>query len=416
MERLVLAILALALLLRYPVHFLLHPPFLMDFEVYRAVAQRALTGEAAALYAPTTAGSDMMMFRYAPPWALLWAPLGWLPPLPAAIAWTAGSVGALIAALIFSARSCQAAGLRPHALLALPAAFAIIRPLAEEMGNGQVNLLWIALIAGAVLATLRGRRWLAGCAFASAILLKLPAAVYLPYFVARGQRWLAAATAGLAALATLVASALLLPSRPLQLALDWTGSLIHSGAHTFDIGNQSILALLGRLLTADRHGLNIAVLPRAILPWLALALLAACFVLIAVPARSRQPSRQFLFESAMLAVVMVLFSPSAWLATYAALVFPAYVACAGLAQPQARRDRAAVACALVVLLLVLLTHHRAWTLMGLTSWRGETYLFLVFMVLPWTGLALLALLWRLRRRLAPAAAAAAGTRRSAAWI
>ena len=401
MERLVLGLLALVLALRYPVHFLLQPPFLMDFEVYRAVASRVLAGQGGALYAPTTAGSDMMVFKYGPPWALLWAPLGWLPQPLAVAAWTMGSLAALIVTLALAARCCRAAGLRPHPLLALPATFLILRPLGEEMGNGQVNLLWAGLTVWAIWAVMRRRPWSAAGALAAAILLKLPAAAYLPYLALRGQRRVAAATIAIMAAAVALSSAALAPAHPLQPALDWVQGLTRSGtSYAFVIGNQSILALLGRLLTADGHGLNIAALPQAALPWLALALLAVALACIIAPAPRPHDSRRFLYDSALLAAVMVLFSPSAWLATYAALLFPAYVAGAGLAQPGARRDAPAWALAALVAILVWFTHRKAWTLLGLTIWRGETYVFLVFMVLPWLGLALLALLWRLRRRAA----------------
>ena len=48
------------LLLRFPVNFILHPPYLMDFEVYRSVALRLAAGETPHLYDPTT--SELMLF------------------------------------------------------------------------------------------------------------------------------------------------------------------------------------------------------------------------------------------------------------------------------------------------------------------------------------------------------------------
>ena len=264
------------------------------------------------------------------------------------------------------------------------------------MGNGQANALWgLLVVAGAWAASQRRRS--ASAAFAGAMLLKLPAAVYLPYLAARRRHRLALAAAVIACGAAALSSALLWPARPLHLLQAWRHAVAGSAQTAFEIGNQSAAALLSRLLTGDGYGLNVAALPRALVPWLAAALLLVCWWLVAAPSRRRTEPAWFVYDCAMLSILMVLFSPSGWLATYTVLLFPAYVAAAGLAQPAARRDGAAWALAWLVASLTLLTHRSTWRLLGLTSWRGETYLFLVFMILPWMGLALLALLWRLRR-------------------
>jgi hypothetical protein len=105
-------------------------------------------------------------------------------------------------------------------------------------------------------------------------------------------------------------------------------------------------------------------------------------------------------DGALLTVLMVIGSPTVWVATYSALLFPVMLALACAASDPPRRLRhAPEAAALAVMLLCsVMTHSAFWRAIGLPSFRTETYVFLVFMVLPWFGLALFAYLWRRRRR------------------
>ena len=400
LERACAAILGLALWIRYPSHFLFSTPYLMDFNVYRTVARRLLEGAAASLYLPTTPDSEMMVFKYAPLWALLWSPLGWLPDPAAAILWTTANLAALLATLLLCAACCRAAGWRPSPFLGVITVLLLLRPMAEEMGNGQANLPWALLLVLCVYATLRRRPWLAAGALAGAILLKLPAALFLPYFILK-RRWGALArTLLVLTLAALIPAALLLPSQPLRLLADWFAALRQNGtAYAFEIGNQSFLALLGRFLTDDGYGLNGLSLSRSSVAALALACLGLLALGVSWPAREReQPAPRWLFDSALLGAIMVVFSPSCTLPTYTALAFPIFIALAALEQqwPARRMDAISLALAAAALLAVLLTHNTLWRLIGLRVWHGEAYVYLVFMVLPWFGLTLVALLWRQR--------------------
>ncbi|MBI4341812.1 MAG: DUF2029 domain-containing protein [Candidatus Omnitrophica bacterium] len=404
LELAVLLALGLALFIRYPSRFIASPPFLMDFEVYRAAAERVLHGRGEQLYDPTT--SEKMMFKYAPLWAVFMAPLGALPKPAAAICWTSVELLALLAALLLCGLLCRRLGFHPHPLTGLLAVLMLLRPLAEELGNGQANLLWGALMVGFVVAEHAGRRWLAALALSAAILLKLPALLFLPYLVLR-KRWPLAGRAALIILLAGAAGALLVaPHAPGSLFRGWLHALAYNTeTYTFEIGNQSLVALLSRFLTNDGYGLNLLDAPRSWLVWLTLGLLGALVAALARPwpGAAREPMR-WAFDGAILTVLMVIGSPSCWLATYTALLFPVFLALAALAHSAAVRrvDGGSLGVSLLGLCAILLTHRKAWRLLGLTSWRGESYLFLVFMMLPWFGLMLTALLWRQRRWLSRA--------------
>jgi len=403
-----IALLGLALFIRYPLHFTHSTPFFMDFEVYRAAAERIAQGQPHLLYAPIQPDSGMMAFKYAPVWALLWLPLAWLPKTPGGILWITADLAALLVMLIFCVNVCRAAGFRFSPVTGVLAVLLLVRAFGEEMGNGQVNLLWGALTAGFVYAAMRGRFWVSTAALAAAILLKLPSVIFLPYLFLTRRRRLGAAAALIAAGTAAAASAVLLPQAPWQLLADWLAAVSGGRAHTFTIGNQSVLALLSRYLTADGYGLNLISLSVPVITALAAGLLLACVALVSRPwGRPASPAR-FLLDSALLTTAMAILAPTCWLATYTVLVFPVFVALAGLQHRAAERrwDGIEIVLAAATVALSLLTSRKAWKLLGMTSWHGETYLFLVFMILPWMGLALIGWLWRQRRLLAPPASAA----------
>ena len=393
----------LVLFIRYPLNVALFSPhpYLMDFNVYRTVAQRVLAGQAELLYAPTTPTTDMMVFKYAPIWAAAWAPLGWWPVYQGAIVWTALSAAALTAALAGCRALCRWDGLQAHPLAAAAAVALLTRPLAEEMGNGQVNALWTALTVGGIAAAARRRPWTAAACFAASMLLKLPALLFLAYFFLRRHWGLLGRTLACFAAGLWFGSWLLLPAHPWRLVADWAGALARNGAaYAFEIGNQSALVWLARFLTPDPYGLNLLSLPRAAVPWIALSLLAGLLWIVSRPGGTpASASRRWLYDSAMLMTMMVLFSPTAWVASYLALAWPIYLSLTLLTPPPGGRrpDRWAQTLTIAMLAVSLFQRRDAWRALGLTSWRGESYLFLVFMVLPWMGLLAWASLARQRR-------------------
>ena len=413
-EAAVFALLAIVLILRYPVHAALSPPFLMDFEIYRTAGERILGGGAAQLYEPMH--SIRQVFKYAPAWALLWAPFGWLPSPVGAVLWTAASTAWLLGTLALCARLCRWLGLHAHPLTGLLALSFLLRPLGEEMGNGQVNLLWGLLVVGFVAAAVRGRPWVSACALAAAILLKLPTLIFLPYLLLR-RDWRALVRAlGVTALAAGLSCLLLEPRNPVHLLVGWFRALFNDRfAYTFVISNQSCFALLARFLTDDGYGLNVLSLPTAAALWLGAGLLLAGVGWLGLTARrAAHRPEGFVYDCAFLTVMMVLFSPICWPATFTALLFPAFFAVASVADQLAHQRQTGLTWMLAAfpLALSLFLHHNTWRLLGLRSWRGEDYVFLVFMVLPWLALALAGLLAQGRWQASTAPASAAGTSRS----
>ncbi len=393
-----LAGLSLILLVRFPGNFILHPPYLMDFDVYRDVAMRVVHGQAAHLYDPTT--SQLMLFKYAPCWALIVAPLAWLPPQAGAVLWSALTVCWLIGACWFASRLCRDAGLMTPPWLSALAVAVLVRPVTAEFLNGQVDMLW-ALLVGIALAALDDRPLWSAAGLALAISLKLPATLVLLYVLAR-RRWrLAGATLALFLLLNATASLLLSPSHGFRLVRDWFAVLGSSGAsRAFEIGNQSLLALAGRLLRHDGFGLNVLTLPDATVVFATLLVQVLLFAALFAPPAGRLPPRARLaFDGALLCVFMVLFSPTCWVATYSALIFPVSLALARFAsalnETWRRPSWAAGLAGLVV--FSALTHSTLWHRMGVHYFKGESYVFEVLMILPLFGLALAWCLWHQRR-------------------
>ncbi|MBI3088500.1 MAG: DUF2029 domain-containing protein [Candidatus Omnitrophica bacterium] len=389
-------------LIRFPVKFALEPPFLMDFEVYRFIGERVLTGDTAHLYAPTT--SERMVFKYAPCWAILFAPLGALSSHAGGVLWSALNVLWLTLTGWLADRLCRLLSLRPAPWLAIAAVVLLVRPITAEFLLGQADLLWGVLIAAFLYAEASGRRWLAALWLALAVSLKLPALLFLIYAGCR-RRW-APIGRTLVCLAALNLSAawLLLPAQPLGLFRAWFGALATSGTtYAFDISNQSLLALAGRLLRQDGYGLNVAVLSDATVMLLTAIAQLLAFAALVRPARPALPDRvRLILDGALLTVFVVLFSPSGWLATYTVLLSPVALALALLlARPALTWRTPGLAFpAAALFLLSALTHAKFWRLAGIPHWRGESYVYLVLMILPWLGVCLAWYLWGHRRRAA----------------
>ena len=404
-----LGLFALVLLIRFPIHFLLYPPYLMDFEVYRSVAVRVVQGGGAILYTPAT--SDLMMFKYAPCWALAWTPLAWFPTAVGAIVWSTSTVLWVILTCWGAHRICERVGLPLPPWGAFVVAALLSRPLTAEFLNGQVDALWACLTIGFLVASVRQRPWWSSLWLALAISLKLPALLFLAYALLRRHLAIAWRTMLWLLVLNVPASALLNPAQPLQPLQAWLRVLVSSGAsRAFEIGNQSLVALAGRLLTEDRYGLNLLSLAPAQAAAVAMGLAAVLFGLIVfIQPTEGSPQYRLVMDGALLTILMVLASPTVWIATYSAFLFPLAVAVA-LTHHGWRhllRDPFSwVACG-AVWLLSFMTHSSWWRSAGIRAYRGETYVFLVFMILPWFGLALFAYLWRQRQagwRLAVSAA------------
>lgn len=394
--------LAAVLLIRFPIYFALSPPYLMDFEVYRAIAQRIAEGGGGALYQPTT--SALMMFKYAPCWALAWLPLAWLPGHIGAVLWTALTALWLVLACWTASRLCAGATLRVPTWVSVGVVLLLVRPMTAEFLNGQVDILWALLVTASLLTMNSHQTWWSAVWLALAIALKLPALIVLAYFLLR-RRWVFSLQVMAVFLAVNgLASLLLNPAQPWDLIRDWSRVLwISGGGRAFEIGNQSLAALAARFLSADGYHLNIAALSTTAIVALTLLVLGGLFSLVCVGPTSRLPeATRLVFDGALLSVLMVLGSPTTWIATYSALILPVSLAITCLLSwwrhPLLRGQVIAALLTISSLTgLSLMTHSKFWKALGILYFRGESYVFLVLMILPWFGLALFASLWYQRR-------------------
>jgi len=316
--------------------------------------------------------------------------------------WQMGlTVACLLTTCWIADRLARLAGLLPPASLAIPAVLILVRPITSEFLLGQTNLLWGGLMAGFVFFDVTRRPWRAALCLALAVSLKAPAALFLVFF-ALSRRW---GILGQTLAALLVingfAAALLDPAQPFSLFHAWGATLLSSGVdRAFEIGNQSLLALCGRLLRRDGFGLNVLALSEGAVAAVAGSLLLLLFLSVCVPRRHPSPSAQrTIMDDALLNVLIVLASPTCWVATYSALLFPVVVALALLSKrPQVTWTHAGLAASAAAAgLLSLMTHAKFWRAIGIPRIKGESYVYLVLMILPLFGLALFTYLWLLRR-------------------
>jgi hypothetical protein len=181
-----------------------------DFTVFYRAGEAVLAGRD-----PT----QVERFLYPPFFALVVAPLAWLPYALALVLWQLASLGALAWITHTSARWCARAVARPCRWLAWLPLVACLRLIDSNLANGQANLLVLAVLVAALDAWLAGRELRAGAWLAGGIALKVvPGALLLVWLVRRSDRAVRACAAG-------VALACLLPA----LALGWTENLASLG-------------------------------------------------------------------------------------------------------------------------------------------------------------------------------------------
>ena len=395
--------LGFVLLVRFPGNFLLHPPFLMDFDLFHTIAQRVVGHDAIHLY--DSANTQQALFKYAPCWALFFAPLGWFSSHAGAVLWSSLTVAWLLLACGVSDRLSRILGLHPPRFLAILVVLILVRPITSEFLLGQTNVLWGLLVASAWLCHMTKRPWCSAISLALAISLKLPALIVLVYLMLRGQWPSTARTVVSVVLMNALAAWLLVPHDPGYLFVSWARVLLISGPdRAFEIGNQSFLALTGRFTRQDGYGFNLLMLPDPIVMILAVVLQLVLFGSLFVPHARRLPGpTRDLLDGALLMVWMVLFSPTCWIATYSALLPPLFIVLAVLNErPRITWWRSAPLAAGVMAtgILSAFTHSNLWRFLGIHHIKGESYAYLVVMIFPWMGLALAWSLWHQRQLMA----------------
>jgi hypothetical protein len=201
----------------------------------------------AALVHPLRIPDGVMPFLYPPYTALLFAPLGAIPYVPAFLGWLAINVLLLLATIGLLVRYSR---LRGADALLLGAASISFLPALVAISQGQVSILLLFLLTGTLLAIRSGRDYSAGILLAFA-LIKPPCLLpVLVILLVRGRlRVLAALSATTAAL--LVLSVLVVgPSslagyvRTITLAVDWQHQVGGFAPHW----NQSVTGFIQLLL------------------------------------------------------------------------------------------------------------------------------------------------------------------------
>ena len=162
----------------------LNPRRGIDFTVFRTAGERWLAGTP--LY---RAEDGAMPFKYAPPVAVLLAPLALLPRSVGAVLWNAGSVLLLLLALARLPRIDPG----PRDSDGSWAALALAGPIGTVLFYGQVDLWLLGLLVLAAAATPRARDG-GGTALGLAVLTKPPAVLAGLFFLGR-RRWRALAIA-----------------------------------------------------------------------------------------------------------------------------------------------------------------------------------------------------------------------------
>lgn len=293
-------------------------------------------------------------YKYPPQFALLFAPLSMLSFGPAFAAWRLASVAllllgawALLRAYRLPLRSWPVAGL----LLAL----LTLRPIADTLRYGQVDLLLLAIIALGLLALRRDRPWATGAWIGVAATLKLYPAYLLGLALAR-RAWRPVAGAALSGLALTLASLLVLGWDVHWIFLSRV--LGATGVGTTWVENQTFGGLVSRALSPEL----VALQPDTSWPvrlasygWA--AALTALSLWLTRPAGLRADLGYGLWVTAMLLAL-----PAAWMHYQVVVIVPLLQAFVLAEERTDGLPWPATAC--FALAWALLAHGNLWTFYG----------------------------------------------------
>jgi len=258
------------------------------------------------------------------------------------------------------------------------------RPILGDLQHGNVNLLILLLVVGALYAFKQGRDVLAGLTLALAVACKLTPALFLPYLAwKRAWKALASACVGLGLFFVVIPSLILGHGRNEALLRAWANQMILpyvvEGQVFTRQTNQSLPGVLHRLLTAspsfyDSHDRpsgyhNLAAWDHEKVRWLVRGCGAGFLLLLALCCRTplgERDSWRLAAEYSLVLLGMLLFSERTWKHHAVTLLVPFAVLCWWLAAWQGtRRSKAGVLlCLGLAALLMASTSTTLWAPLG----------------------------------------------------
>jgi hypothetical protein len=268
-----------------------------DLEVYWQAGQRAVRAEP--LY---RAEDEHYQLKYLPAFAVVAIPLGAVPLDAAKALWFATSLGLLVAVFPLALRVLPRQRVATRWLVAA-SVITLGKFYAHEIVLGQVNLLLLALVLGALVAMRAGREATAGALLALAAVIKPHALLLMPWLAARRQVLsMSTATMGL-----LLAGLAPVPLYGVQGTIDlhraWFATVTTSTpALLFNQDNVSLAGVITRY-----HGPG--ALATGLTAFAGLAFLSAAAVVVA---RRRGLAFPEALEVSLLLILMPLLSPQGW--------------------------------------------------------------------------------------------------------
>jgi hypothetical protein len=196
-----------------------------------------------------------------------------------------------------------------------------MRPLADTIAFGQIDIALLALLVLALVASQRERDLLAGLAVALATLFKIYPAALLAFFVVKGQwRALLGFALGMALFNGLAVAVMGWEAHRIYLL----EVLPRIGGGTAWVENQTLNGFLSRLAGGEMASNKYDNPLVALATYGGFALAAAGASLLAMQPAARSSAR-YALQFAQFAILMVLFVPAAWM-HYATVTIVAFVA------------------------------------------------------------------------------------------
>jgi alpha-1,2-mannosyltransferase len=221
-----------------------------DFDTYLGAGRDLLAGRplyAAFLHHPFPDATLRPAYIYPPVFAVLVAPLSWLPPVVAVWTWLLLMQAALALAIVGMLRHLRPEREWPARWVGLCLTLTFF-PLLVDVAQGQVNLLVLVLVVLGIIGILRGRA-ASGLLVGAAAAIKLTPLLLIGWLIAQ-RRWRAAGFVGLGFGSVTGVGALVRPDDTATFFRQVLPALAHGTAY---YSNQSLFGVLGRVLTTNPY-------------------------------------------------------------------------------------------------------------------------------------------------------------------